>query len=165
MTKFTTQNLEVREFTADDISAYYKNNQDEQIKKYMPNHTHGDENEAREEVESFIASYAEMQMPCHWAIVKADTGALIGHIGIGEGEIIEGSYEICCAISKDYRGRNYAAEASAAFALWCKKAFGIDKIYASTNPLNVASCKTLLNAGFVLQEIEVGEEKCSVYAL
>ena len=160
MNNLTTQNLVIREFTLDDIGSYYKNNQDEQIKKYMPNHTHGSENEAREEVESFIASYAGMKMPCHWAIVKADTGTLIGHIGIGDET---GMHEICCGISKEYRGYNYAAEASAAFALWCKSVFGTDKIYASTNPLNTASCKALLNAGFTLQETEFGEEKYNLY--
>ena len=158
----TTQNLVIREFTLDDTSAYFKNNQDEQIKKYMPNHTHSSENEAREEVQSFIDAYAEKKMPCHWAIVKADTGALIGHTGIGDEA---GIHEICCGISKDYRGHNYAAEATAAFASWCKRVYGIDKIYASTNPENAASCKTLINAGFTLQETEFGEEKYNLYVL
>ena len=160
MINLTTQNLVIREFTLDDTSTYYKNNQDEQIKKNMPNHTHGSENEARDEVESFIANYVEMKMPCHWAIVKADSGTLIGHIGIGDET---GIHEICCGISKDYRGYNYAAEASAAFSLWCKSVFGVDKIYASTNPANVASCRTLLKAGFSLQETEFGDEKDNLY--
>lgn len=165
MTIVTTQNLRIREFTLDDISAYYQNNQDEQIKKYMPNHSHGDEHEAREEIESFLTGYAERTMPCHWGIVKADTGKLIGHVGIGEGELIENTHEICCAINKDHRGHKYAAEASRAFAEWCKRAFRLSNIYASTNPNNTASCKMLLNAGFTLQEVALGEEKYSVYVL
>jgi RimJ/RimL family protein N-acetyltransferase len=161
----TTQNLVIREFTLYDASVYYENNQDEQIKKYMPNHTHGDEDEAREEIKSFIANYVELAMPCHWAIAKADTGVLIGHIGIGEGELnkTERHYEICCGISKNHRGHNYAAEASVAFSLWCKGAFDIDKIYASTKPANVVSGKTLLNAGFALEETDFGEEKYDIF--
>jgi len=163
MNLLTTQNLVIREFTLGDTSVYYKNNQNEQIKKFMPNHTHCDENDARDEVRSFIANYAELKMPCHWAIVKADTGTLIGHIGIGEGELIDRTYEICCAIRKDYRGHHYAAEAVTAFALWCKSTYGIGKIYASTNPINIAAGETLLKAGFTLQEIECGEEKDTIY--
>jgi len=152
-----TKNLIIREFNIDDTGAYYKNNQDAQIKKYMPNHTHADEIEAREELEECIAGYANMQMPLHFAIVKEDK--LIGHIGIGESEIVERAYELCCAVSKDYRGYNYAAEAVRAFAPWCKIAFGVDKIYASANCDNVAPCKTLLNAGFILCEDKFKNEQ------
>jgi len=165
MNEIFTQNLIIREFNIDDTNAYYKNNQDGQIKKYMPNHSHDDENEARKELEENIANYAETEMPVHFAIVKADINALIGHIGIGDSEIIENAYELCCGISRDYRGHNYAAEALRAFAPWCKSAFNIDKIYASVNSENIAPRKALLNAGFSLcgEKYENKKEDINLY--
>jgi ribosomal-protein-alanine N-acetyltransferase len=156
-----TNNLIIRKFTLSDSKQYYENNQDEQIKKFMPEHTHINEDEAHKEVASFIANYIELKMPCHWAIIKADTDMLIGHIGVGEADIngIENTYEICCAINKNYRGNNYAVEAVQAFVSWCKNTFDISKVYASTNQENIASRKTLLNAGFILCENEYVNKK------
>ena len=152
MDKIITDNLIIRKFTIDDVSAYFKNNNEAQIRKYMPNHSHDDEDKAREEVSGFLSDYIEMKMPCHFAITKDDV--LIGHIGIGESDISDGIYEICCGISKEYRGFGYAAEAVKAFAPWCKDTFGIDKVYASTNQENAAAYKALLSAGFTLTDIK-----------
>ena len=162
MDKIFTKDLIIREFMIDDVSAYFKNNNEEQIKKYMPNHWHDDENKAREEIEDFISHYKNMTMPYHWAIVKANTNALIGHTGIGDSDISDSIYEIDCAICKDYRGFGYAAEATKAFVPWCKSAFGLDKIYASADIKNIASCKSLLNAGFVLCNDEFKNKKASI---
>ncbi|MCL2816700.1 MAG: GNAT family N-acetyltransferase [Oscillospiraceae bacterium] len=156
-----TENLVIREFVFSDSSQYYKNNLDGQIKKFMPNHYHETENEAIEEIKSGIENYEGFKDPCHWAIVKADTNELIGHIGIGKCEKagIENEYEICCAINKDNRGNNYAAEAVRAFVPWCKNNLNTDRIYASTEKQNTASNKALLNAGFVLCGKEFENEK------
>jgi hypothetical protein len=83
----------------------------------MPNHSHDDENKAREEVESFISGYKTMEILYHYAITK--DGILIGHVGIGETKDDSISvYEICCGINKNHRGFGYAAEASKAFACY-----------------------------------------------
>jgi RimJ/RimL family protein N-acetyltransferase len=157
MDKIITDNLIIREFTIDDASAYFINTNEPQIKEYMPNHYHGDEDTAREEIESFISSYKNTEIEYHYAVMKDDI--LIGHVGIGETDIGDGIniYEICCAINKNYRGLGYAAEASKAFAAWCKSTFEIDKIYASTDKENIASNKTLINAGFILTDIKIKE--------
>jgi len=158
MDRIITDNLVIREFTLDDTSAYFRNNNEAHIKKYMANHSHNDEEEAREEIAGFLNDYKDMATPCHFAITK--DGILIGHIGIGESEISDGIYEICCGISKDYRGFGYAAEAVKAFVPWCKATFGLDKIYASANQKNIAAYTALLNAGFILTD-----EKSNLYAL
>jgi len=159
-----TENLIIREFEISDSNRYYKNNRDEQIKIFMPNHYHENENEAAEEIKSGIANYEGFKDPCHWAIVKADTNELIGHIGIGKCEKIgiEHEYEICCAINKENRGNNYAAEAVRAFVPWCKSELGVDKIYASTERQNISSNKALLNAGFILCEREFENKKTNL---
>ena len=122
----------------------------------MPNHWHSNENEACEEIAGFLSDYQDMKTPCHFAVTK--DGALIGHVGIGESDISDDIYEICYAINKENRGFGYAAEAVRAFVPWCKAAFGVDKIYASTNPENIASYKSLLNAGF-----SAADEKNNLY--
>ena len=152
MDKIITDNLTIRQFTIDDVSAYFKNNNEAQIKKYMPNHWHDNEDKAREEITGFLSDYTDMKMPCHFAVVKDDV--LIGHVGIGESDTGSDIYEICCGISKDYRGFGYAAEAVRAFVPWCKTTFGLDKIYASTNKENIAAYKALLSIGFTLTDID-----------
>jgi RimJ/RimL family protein N-acetyltransferase len=121
----------------------------------MPNHSHDNEDKAREEVESFISGYkTRMEILYHYAVTK--DGILIGHVGIGETKNDSISvYEICCGINKNHRGFGYAAEAAKAFASWCKSEFGIDKIFASTEQENIASIKTLLKAGFTLTDINI----------
>jgi len=160
-----TENLIIREFTSADSRQYFENNQDEQIKKYMPYRFYADENKAREDLECFISNYPEMEMPYYLAIVKTDTNTLVGHIGIGEWDIseTERGHEIEYAISKHYRKFHYATEALTAFTPWCKNKFVIDKIYALVNKQNIASCKALLNAGFILCEMEVRNKKRNVY--
>jgi len=148
MEKIYTSNLAIRKFEICDAGAYFTNNHDAQIKKFMPDHWHVDTNKAREEIQSFISCYQDMKMPYHFAITKDDI--LIGHIGIGESDIGKGNFEICYAINKNYRGLGYAKEAICAFVPWCKTTFGIDKLYASINKENTASYKSLLNAGFTL---------------
>ena len=157
MNIITTQNLIIREFTIDDYPQYYQNNNDEQIKKYMPNHSPNDENDARKEIEGFLSDYKNRKLEWHYAVVK--DGLLIGHVGIGECEVsgINDAYELCCGINKDYRGYGYAAEATKAFAQWCKSEFNLNKVYASTDKENIASNKVLLKAGFILTDIKYKE--------
>jgi len=154
-------NLTIREFTLSDTAQYYLNNQDVQTRENMPNHAHANEAEACAEIESFIAGYSGAAAEGHWAVVMTGTDELIGHVGIGESEIdgLVNSYEICCAIRKDLRGRGYAAEAVRAFVPWCKQQFGMQNVYASASPDNVASVKALLNAGFIRLETKPTEGK------
>ena len=156
-----TENLMIRKFNIDDTGAYFKNSQDAQIKKYMPNHSHGGESEAREEVKEFISGYAGAEPEQHYAVLK--DGALIGHIGIGASDGIAGACEICCGIIGDYRGFNYASEAVGAFAPWCLDKFGLDKIYASTEPENIPAAKSLIKAGFILTDIKIENKELDTY--
>ena len=159
--KIFTNNLIIRKFTIDDVKTYFKNNNDEQIKKFMPDHSHSNEQNAYEEITNFLQQYAEIKMPFHYAITKDEI--LIGHIGIGESDINCGIYEICCAINKNYRGFGYATEAIKAFVPWCKNTFRIEKIYASLNQENIASSNAAENAGFILTDIKTKDKNVVVY--
>jgi RimJ/RimL family protein N-acetyltransferase len=162
MIKLITDNLLIRKFTIKDTSIYYFNNNEAQIKKYMPDHSHSNVDGARKEVASFIENYKDMRMPLHFAITK--DGILIGHIGIGDdSDICDGLHEICCGINKDYRGFGYASEAIKAFVPWCKEFFGEKKIYGSMNRENIASAKSAINAGFVLTNLKTKDKNFDVY--
>jgi RimJ/RimL family protein N-acetyltransferase len=158
-----TDNLKIRRFTIDDVSAYFINNNEAQLKEFMPNHYVEDVTEAHTEVESYISNYSKSEIEYHYAVTKDDI--LIGHVGIGETNVNDNIniYEICCAINKNYRGLGYATEATKAFVAWCKKTFALEKIYASTDHENISSNKVLLNAGFVLTDIKIKE--LSVYVI
>lgn len=147
-----TQNLTLREFRMTDSHAYFLNNRDEQIRKYLPFRAHSDESGAKEDIACSIRHYCPKSFPYILAIVKTDTDKLIGHIGIGDWDISETDREneIEYAISEKYRGFGYAAEAVGAFAPWCKSEFRLDTVYALVNRRNISSCKTLARAGFAL---------------
>ena len=161
MEKIFTNNLIIRKFAIDDVNIYFQNNNEEQIKKFMPDHSHSNEQSAYKEITDFLHKYALMEMPFHFAVTKEDI--LIGHIGIGESDILPGNYEICCAINKNYRRLGYATETIKAFVPWCKKTFKLNKIYASLNQENIASSKTAENAGFILSEINTKDKNIVVY--
>ena len=162
MDNIITDNLVIRKFTLDDVSAHFKNNNEQQIKNFMYNHWLCDVDTALKEIEGFLLDYEDMKKAeFHLAITI--NGIIIGHVGIGKSDINNDAYEICCAIGKDYRGLGYAAEATRAFAQWCKTELDIDKIYASTDTENIASCKTLINAGFCLTDIKIPDKNLSVY--
>jgi RimJ/RimL family protein N-acetyltransferase len=160
-----TKNLILREFHISDLKLFYENSQDEQTKKYSSMLFYADENTAREDLERYISNYLDMKLAYYLAIIKKDTNILIGHIGIFDSDIFikygsesdisknergYGGYEIEYAISKEYRCFGYASEALKIFAPWCKNKFATEKIGASIKRQNIASYKTLLNAGFTL---------------
>jgi RimJ/RimL family protein N-acetyltransferase len=161
MDKIITKNLKIRKFTKNDVNIYFINNNDAQVRKYMPDHSHDNVEKAYDEISGFLQQYIEMKMPYHFAIIKDDI--LIGHIGIGDSDIGCGIFEICCAINKDNRGLGYATEAIKAFVPWCKHTFGIDKIYASMSQENIASSKTAQNAGFKLTNIKHKDKNFKIY--
>jgi RimJ/RimL family protein N-acetyltransferase len=161
MDKIITENLEIRKFTIDDVYIYFENNNDAEVKKYMPDHSHDNVEKAYDEITGFLKQYLKMKMPYHFAVIKDNI--LIGHIGIGDSDIGCGIYEICCAINKDNRGLGYATEAIKSFVPWCKHTFGIKKIFASMNQENNASTKTAQNAGFKLANIKHKDKNFIIY--
>jgi len=59
--------------------------------------------------------------------------------------------EICYHISKKYRGKGYATEASRLLISYCFNKLKFRKIYADTDPDNFASQKVLKKLGFELE--------------
>ena len=160
-----TKHLTIRKFTIEDLLMYFENSWDELIKKYDPYRFYADENKARKDLELYISNYSAKKspydFPYYLAVVKTDINKLIGLIGIGGLDIseTERGYELEYLIRKDYRGFGYGTEALKAFAPWCKKEFGIDKIYAMVHQENIASYKALLNAGFTIFEGAIKNKK------
>ena len=56
--------------------------------------------------------------------------------------------EICYGIHKDYRGKGYATRASSILIDYLFNKIGLHKIYADTDPNNLASQKVLTKLGF-----------------
>jgi len=156
-----TENLTLREFRVYDSERFYKNCADGQIKKYMPFRSYSGECEAKKALEALISHYSPESLPYYLAVVKTDSGALIGHIGIGEWDISETqrANELEYAISVGYRGSRYAAEALRAFAPWIKRKFRLESVYALIDKHNLPSRKTLESAGFSLAEGEYQNKK------
>ncbi|MFC1686103.1 GNAT family N-acetyltransferase [Nanoarchaeota archaeon] len=61
--------------------------------------------------------------------------------------------EICYAINKKYTGKGYATEASTILIDYCFKKLKFHKMYADTDPKNLASQKVLKKLGFKLEGV------------
>ena len=66
MVNIVSDNLIIRMFTINDVHVYYVNNNEENIKQFMPDHSHESEEQAHEEVISFISNYNDKKMPYHF---------------------------------------------------------------------------------------------------
>ncbi len=156
-----TENLTLREFKLTDYRQHYKNNKDEQIRKFLSFRSYQNKRQAKKEIKNWIHNYQEKTFPCNLAIIKTNVDKLIGHIGIGVWDIssTEHGYEIEYAIAENFRGYHYAAEALGAFCQWCKNEFVLDIIFALVDKENIPSCKTLKSAGFMLYEGKAENKK------
>lgn len=84
------------------------------------------------------------------AVILKETGELIGHIELCHMSWWEKGVEICRHFRKEYRGKGYGTEAARVLINYLFKK-GFRKIYADTNPDNIAAQRSLKKLGFRLE--------------
>ena len=125
----------------------YKNSQDEDNKKFVPDEVFESEEEAREVIKSIIKSYDSKECPFRYAVIRKSDNANIGYIQLVQ---IEEGWEIGYHIAKVYTGNGYATEAVNLYVEYLKKNTDIKEIYGVALADNLASRRVLEKCGFNL---------------
>jgi len=100
----------------------------------------------------FIAHASTQSPPCHRAIVI--DGQAVGTIGLKLGSDVERiSAEVGYWLGAPYRGRGVMTEVIGAFTDEAFETFALTRIFALPFAHNVASCRALEKAGYVLEGV------------
>ena len=155
---FETEHLSVRKLEPEDAVRLYENHAEDKVKKWFPNESYADIEEAKEAIDFFAACVEENRLPFVLAIQLKETGELIGDTGVsevdGEPEAVEIGYQIC----DKYSGRGYATEVLEAMTEFSFTRFGATVSYGRVVHGNVASSRVLEKAGYIFVEEEFGAE-------
>ncbi|MCZ8516252.1 GNAT family N-acetyltransferase [Paenibacillus filicis] len=148
---FETNSLALREFTLEDDEALYLLTRQKEITDILP-----DWNMTKEQLTDFLRFVTGSYTKIHAGDVRILLAAehkrerkLIGWCGVfPNGKLPPDEREIAYAISKDYRGRGYAAEAVSGMVSYIFGCTGLQEITAIVKPFNTASRRVLGKAGF-----------------
>jgi RimJ/RimL family protein N-acetyltransferase len=91
-----------------------------------------------------------------WLVVVADTGAVVGDVGVKGPPDETGRVEIGYGLAAPSRGRGYGAEAVAAMVGWLEEQDEVRTVVAEVEVGNVASRRLLERLGFSVEENRAG---------
>jgi ribosomal-protein-alanine N-acetyltransferase len=125
----------------------FKNSQDEDNKRFVPDEVFETEEEAKEIIKHIIDSYDSKDGPFIYAIIRKSDRANIGYVQLVK---IDEGWEIGYHIAKAYTGNGYASEAVNLYVEYLKKNTNIKEIYGVALADNLASRRVLEKCGFNL---------------
>ena len=155
---FETECLKVRKFCIEDAPELYRNHQEPEVRKWIPNECYGDLEEAEGAIRFFARCVDQKRLPYVLAVEPKENGSLIGDTGINEVEGKPGEVEIGYTICREYQGRGYATEVLAGICEFAISAFGFRTLYGRVMKGNDASIRVLQKNGFVFEREEYGAE-------
>ena len=125
----------------------YKNSQDEDNRRFVPDEVFESLEEATEVVEQIIKSYENEDGPFVYAVIRKGDSLNISYVQLVK---INEGWEIGYHIAKQYTGNGYATEASKLFLDYLKDNMNLEKIYGVALADNKASRRVLEKCGFEL---------------
>jgi ribosomal-protein-alanine N-acetyltransferase len=155
---FETDEFIIRRFEPGDASRLYEYHLDEEVKKWIPNESYEDINEAAGAIEFFADMVDKNCLPYVLAVVSKGTGELIGDVGVNEVEGKPGEVEIGFVIAPEYRGRGYATKLVDSMTRYTSDRFGSKVLYGRVMKGNDASVRVLEKNGFGFVTEETGAE-------
>ncbi len=149
--------LRLRGFVPGDAAKMVRMSREQGIRRWIPDQVYADETHARQVLVALIEAARDPGTPTRGPYVLgvclAATQELIGHVGLSP---FRGEVEIGFAIEDAQQRRGHAMAAVGALARWALPAFGLARIVGHVADENLASCRVLEGAGFVLVERGVG---------
>ena len=155
---FETERLKIRKFENQDAARLYEIHLDEEVKKWIPNESYEDIEDAREATAFFTDCVNRHALPCVLAVELRETGELIGDTGINEVEGKPGEVEIGFVICRECRGKGYAAELLKAMTDYAVSVFQMNTLYGRVMKGNDASVRVLEKNGYTFVTEESGAE-------
>ena len=125
----------------------YRNSQDEDNRRFVPNEVFDSLEETKEVVDHIIASYDSVDGPFIYAVIRKEDNANIGYVQLVK---IEEGWEIGYHIAKRYTGHGYATEAVKLFLDCIRNNMDIKQVYGIALFDNKASRRVLEKCGFEL---------------
>ena len=155
---FETEHLRIRKFKMEDAKCLYENHLEEEVKKWIPNESYADLEEAQEAVKFYVDCVNGRHLPYVFAVELKETGELIGDTGVNEVEGNPNEVEIGYGICKKYSGNGYAAELLKAMTEFITGTFGVNVLYGRVMAGNNASVRVLQKNGYEFVKEEFGAE-------
>lgn len=153
---FETEHLIIRRFKIEDTQDLYRHHREEAVRKWIPNESYADMEEARDAIAFFIDCVNRKALPFVLAVVHKETGEWIGDTGINAVAGNAKEVEIGYVIARQHRGKGYATELLGAMMKFAASTFGIHVLYGRVLRGNHGSVKVLEKNGFVLVAEEQG---------
>ncbi len=157
-TIFETERLRARSFEREDAERLYAIHADAEVKKWIPNESYADLEEAREAAAFFAGQAGRKQLPFVLAAELKETGELIGDTGVNAVEGKEKDVEIGFVVCRECRGKGYASELAGAMTAFAASAFRISALYGRVMRGNAASVRVLEKNGYSFFRVESGAE-------
>ena len=155
---FETEHLGMRRFEKDDAPRLYAIHLDEEVRKWIPNESYEDLEEAQEAIAFFSGCVDRNELPYVLAVERKVTGELIGDTGINEVEGKPEEVEVGFVICPEYRSRGYATELLKALTEFTVSAFHMQVLYGRVMKGNKASERVLEKSGYTFVTEESGAE-------
>ena len=125
----------------------YKNSQDDNNRKFVPDEVFDSLEEASEVVNQIISSYDNEDGPFVYAVIRKKDSVNLGYVQLVK---IEEGWEIGYHIAKIYTGNGYATEAVKLFLNYIKNNTSLKQIIGIALASNKASRRVLDKCGFEL---------------
>ncbi len=155
---FETDDLIIRRFEPSDAARLYEYHLDDEVKKWIPNESYADLDEASGAIVFFAGMTDKNTLPYVMGVESKATGDLIGDVGINEVEGRPGEVEIGFVISPEYRRRGYAVELVNFMTDFCRDKFKVRTLYGRVLKGNRASVCVLEKCGYIFAGEESGAE-------
>lgn len=155
---FETERLRVRAFRPEDAGRLYAIHAEETVKKWIPNESYADREEAEEAISFFTDCVNHGKLPFVLAVETKATGELIGDTGINEVDGKPKEVEIGYVISEKHSGKGYATELVGAMTDYAVSRFEISALYGRVMRGNDASVRVLEKNGYTFLREEFGAE-------
>ena len=125
----------------------YRNSQDKNNRKFVPDEVFNSLEEASEVVNQIINSYDSEDGPFVYAVIRKKDSANLGYVQLVK---IEEGWEIGYHIAEIYTGNGYATEAVNLFLNYIKNNTSLKQIIGIALAANKASRRVLEKCGFEL---------------
>ena len=139
--------LQIARMNQSMIYDVYKNSQDDNNRKFVPDEVFNSLEEAGEVVNQIINSYDNEEGPFVYAVLRKKDNANLGYVQLIK---IEEGWEIGYHIAEIYTGNGYATEAANLFLDYIKNNMSLKQIIGIALAANKASRRVLEKCGFEL---------------
>ena len=153
-----TEHLKIRKFRSGDAPRLFQIHLDEDVKKWFPNESYADLEEAQDAIDFFADRVNAGKLPYVLAVEWKETGELIGDTGISAVEGKPNEVEVGYVICKAHRGKGLATELLGAMTNFVVSTFGTKVLYGRVMHGNLASAKVLEKNGYAYIAEEFGAE-------